>query len=74
MVGAGYNTPEEYQMGWITPLELDGGRLTPGATVTASTPALTRSSSHGVRIVPTWCARFVAPLLPSQPPVNLTIY
>lgn len=41
-------------MGWITPAELDGGRLTPGATVTLSTPALTRSSSHGVRIRPTW--------------------
>ena len=51
---AGYNTPEEYQMGWITPVELDDDALTPGATVTVSTPALTRSASHGVRIVPTW--------------------
>ena len=41
-------------MGWVAPVELDGARLTPGATVTLSTPALTRSAAHGVRVRPTW--------------------
>lgn len=50
----GYNTPEEYQMGWITPIQLNGSSLTPGATVTVTTPALTRSSKHGIRIVTDW--------------------
>lgn len=54
-----YNTPEEFQMNWITPQQLDGRSLTPGATVTLSTAALTRSSSHGVRIVPSWCAEII---------------
>lgn len=46
-------------MNWITPQQLDGRSLTPGATVTLSTAALTRSSSHGVRIVPSWCAEII---------------
>ena len=42
-------------MGWITPAQLDGRTLKPGTTVQLTTPALTRSSAHGIRIVPDWC-------------------
>jgi hypothetical protein len=52
-------------MGWITPAELDGDNLMPGTTVTVSTPALTRSASHGVRIVPTWWGCYRGALPPS---------
>ena len=42
-------------MGWNTPVQLNGLNLTPGATVTLTTPAVTLSMSSGIRIVPDWC-------------------
>lgn len=41
-------------MNWITPVQLDMSVLTPGATITLTTPALTRTSEHGIRIIPNW--------------------
>ena len=56
-------------MGWITPAYLDGTVLKPGVTVNLTTPALTRSSAHGVRISTDWCA-LSTPFVASSSPAT----
>ena len=50
------NTPHAWQLGWITPRQLDGTSLKPGQTVAATVAAQSISRFSGLRIVPSWAA------------------
>lgn len=51
---AAFSPANDYQMGWSSPVQLTGHDITPGATVTVTTPAVTHSLNSGIRIVPDW--------------------